>query len=426
MPCIQKLPNEQISLRKTELEQTYQSYCDMHLSLNMARGKPGPDLICLSEDMLTCLTPADNFDTCDGDDTRNYGLLTGIPEAKALFAQILDVPADNIIIGGNSSLNLMFDYICTAYAKGICGNTPWSRQEHVKFLCPVPGYDRHFAITEYFGIEMISIPMSNDGPDMDLIEKLVQDASVKGVWCVPMYSNPSGITYSDETVKRFAALKPAANDFRIIWDNAYCVHHLYEDNPAKLLNIFKEAQKYGNEDLVVTFTSTSKISFPGAGIACLAASPKNIEDIKKRMTVQTIGFDKINMLRHARYFKDIEGIRDQMVKRGNVLRPKFELVDSILHEELDGKNIATWNKPQGGYFISVNLLPGCAKRTVELLKNAGVSITGAGATFPYKNDPDDSNLRLAPSYPPLNELEISAKLFCICAELAAIEKTLSE
>ncbi len=414
---------EQLADRLSALRAAYAEYKARDLRLDMSRGKPGAEQLNLTLPMFESLSASDRYLTATGFDTRNYGLLDGIPEAKLMFADILGVSPDNVIVGGNSSLNMMFDYIATAYAKGVCGETPWSKVEGAKFLCPAPGYDRHFAITEYFGIEMIAIPMTENGPDMDLVEEYVKDPLVKGMWCVPMYSNPDGITYSDETVRRFAALRPAAADFRVMWDNAYCVHHL-NDTPDSLLNIFDEAKKTVNEDLFVEFVSTSKISFPGAGVAALAASAKNIADIKSRMTVQTIGFDKLNMLRHVRFFKDANGVREHMKLHADVLRPRFELVLSMLEDNLGGRGIAQWHKPNGGYFVSVNVCEGCAKRTVKLLAEAGVVLTGAGATYPYGQDPADSNIRLAPSFPPLEELQIAMELFCICAEIAAIETLL--
>ena len=406
-----------------ELETRYEEGRAKGLKLDMSRGKPGPEQLDLTLDMLECVNARDGYRTVNGTDTRNYGLLDGIPEAKAIFAEILGVGTENIIVGGNSSLNMMFDYIATAYARGICGGEPWSRQGAVKFLCPVPGYDRHFAITEYFGIEMLNIPMTESGPDMDRVEELVKDPLVKGIWCVPMYSNPDGITYSDETVRRMAALSPAAADFRIIWDNAYAVHHL-TDTPDTLLNIYEEAAARGKEDMVVQFASTSKISFPGSGIAAMAASPANVADVKKRMTVQTIGHDKLNMLRHARFFRDADGVRDQMKLHAAILRPKFAAVLEALETHLGGKGIARWHKPNGGYFVSVNLMDGCAKETVRLLAEAGVVMTGAGATYPYGRDPQDSNIRIAPTYPSLEELREAMALFCICAELACAKKLL--
>ena len=417
---IQKATTEELTARLAELRARYEEYKSRDLRLDMSRGKPGGEQLDLTLGMFESLTATDMYLTATGFDTRNYGLLDGIPEAKILFAELLDVSPDNIVVGGNSSLNMMFDYIATAYTKGVCGNTPWSQQGAVKFLCPSPGYDRHFGITEYFGIENIVIPMTETGPDMDLVEEYIKDPLVKGMWCVPMYSNPDGITYSDDTVRRLAALKPAAEDFRVMWDNAYCVHHL-TDTPDALLNIFDEAKKHASEDLFIELMSTSKISFPGAGVAVIAASAKNVTDIKSRMTVQTIGHDKLNMLRHVRFFKNADGVREHMKRHTAVLRPRFDLVTSMLERELGGRGIAKWHTPNGGYFVSVNVCEGCAKRTVRLLAEAGVVLTGAGATYPYGNDPADSNIRLAPSFPPLEELQVAMEMFCICAEIAAIE-----
>ncbi|MBR3290162.1 MAG: aminotransferase [Clostridia bacterium] len=415
---------EQLRERRQQLRLEYNAFCARGLKLDLSRGKPSPDLLDLTLGMLDCVSEKTGCLTEGGLDTRNYGVPDGIPEAKRLFADILGTDPDNVLIGGNSSLNLMYDYISTAYAKGVCGHEPWSRQGAVKFLCPVPGYDRHFAITEFFGIEMISVPMTEGGPDMDVVEAAVRDPLVKGIWCVPMYQNPTGITFSDETVRRFAAMTPAAPDFRIMWDNAYCLHHLYDDKQDRLLNLYREAKACGHEDAVIEFTSTSKISFPGAGIAAIAASPNNIADIKKRLRVETIGYDKINMLRHVRYFGGIDGVREQMRRRAQVLRPKFDLVQNMLEERLGGRGIATWTKAVGGYFVSVNLQPGCAKKTAQLMKDAGIILTGAGATFPYGIDPQDANLRLAPSYPPIEELQVSMELFCLCAELVAVQQRL--
>lgn len=423
MEALQNWSKAQLMAREEELQKKYDAYKARNLKLDMSRGKPGPEQLDLTLEMLECVNEREGYKTADGVDTRNYGLLDGIPEVKELFGDILDMPPEQIIVGGNSSLNLMFDYIATAYAKGICGHQPWILQGTVKFLCPSPGYDRHFAVTEYFGIELLTVAMTETGPDMDEVERLVQDPLVKGIWCVPMYSNPDGITYSDETVRRMAALRPAAEDFRIMWDNAYCLHHLTDDGD-KLLNIYKEAKARGNEDIVVMFTSTSKVSFPGSGVSAMAASPRNIEDIKKRMTIQTIGHDKLNMLRHARYFKNIDGVKAHMKKHAAILRPKFQVVLDTLERELGGLGIASWHNPKGGYFVSVNVLEGCAKETVRLLKEAGVVMTGAGATFPYGRDPKDSNIRIAPTFPPLDELQVAMELFCVCAQLAAVRKLL--
>ncbi len=424
MEQLAQMSKTALEQRLQELKAEYAEYKARDLKLDMSRGKPGPEQLDLTLDMLHCLTAEDGFAAMGNIDTRNYGVLDGIPEAKQMFADILGVDADNVIVGGNSSLNMMFDYIATAYAKGLCGEKPWSVQGAVKFLCPCPGYDRHFAVTEYFGLELIIVPMTENGPDMDVVEELAKDPLVKGMWCVPMYSNPDGITYADETVKRLAALKPAAKDFRIMWDNAYCMHHLY-DTPDHLLNIFEEAKAVGNEDIVVMFTSTSKISFPGAGVAAMAASAANVKDVKSRMTIQTIGHDKLNMLRHVRYFKNAQGVADHMKLHAAILRPKFETVLRVLDARLAGKGVASWHSPRGGYFVSVNLMAGCAKETHRLLKEAGVTLTGAGATYPYGQDPNDSNLRLAPSYPSPADLEVAMEMFCICAEMAAIEKLLA-
>lgn len=421
MPALQELNKEQLAAYIENLEHEYSTYKERNLQLDMSRGKPGPDQLDLTMGLLNDNDLQESYRAENGFDTRNYGLLDGIPEIKKLFADLLDVPSENILAGGNSSLNLMYDYISQAYTHGLGGNAPWCKLDEVKFLCPVPGYDRHFAITERFGITMIPVPMTAVGPDMDLVEQLVADPAVKGMWCVPMYSNPDGITYSDETVRRLAALHPAAADFRIMWDNAYCIHHL-SDTPDTLLNIFSELQKYGNDDMVVMFASTSKVSFPGAGVAVLVASPANLKEIKSRLTIQTIGYDKVNMLRHVRFFKDAEGVKEHMKLHTAILAPKFNLVLDTLEKRLGGTGIAQWHKPNGGYFVSVNLLDGCARETVRLLKEAGVVITPAGATYPYRNDPADSNLRLAPSYPPLDELQTAIDLFCICAQLACAKK----
>jgi len=424
MEGLLQLSKSSLEQRLQELKAEYAEYKAKGLSLDMSRGKPGPEQLDLTLEMLHCLKDEDGYEAVGHIDTRNYGVVDGIPEAKKMFADILGVEPAQVIVGGNSSLNMMFDYIAGAYAKGVCGNAPWLLQGKVKFLCPAPGYDRHFAVTNYFGIELVTVPMTEKGPDMDAVEDLVKDPLVKGMWCVPMYSNPDGITYADETVKRLAALKPAAKDFRVMWDNAYCVHHLY-DKPDTLLNLFTEAKKLGNEDMVVMFTSTSKISFPGAGVAAMAASDNNLKDVKARMTIQTIGHDKLNMLRHVRYFKDIDGINAHMRRHAAVLRPKFETVLRVLNARLAGTGVATWHSPRGGYFVSVNLMAGCAKETHRLLKEAGVTLTPAGATFPYGIDPNDSNLRIAPSYPSPKELEMAMEMFCICAEIAAIEKILA-
>ncbi len=425
MSSLLNMTRQQLIQREETLRQQYMSFKAQGLQLDMSRGKPGVQQLDLSLEMLECVNPRDGYTAESGFDARNYGVLDGLPEVKSLFADILGVTPDQIIVGGNSSLNMMFDYISTCYSRGVCGNLPWSQQGEVKFLCPVPGYDRHFAVTEFFGIKMIPVDMTPYGPKMDVIEELVKDPLVKGMWCVPMYSNPDGITYSDDTVRRLAAMKPAAEDFRIIWDNAYCLHHL-DDEGDTLLNIYPELVKNGNEDMVVMFTSTSKISFPGSGVAALAASPANVADVKKRMTIQTIGHDKLNMLRHVRFFKNLEGVKRHMKLHAAVLRPRFRVVLDTLETQLGTKDVAHWHQPRGGYFVSVNVMDGCAKRTVELLKDAGVVMTGAGATYPYGDDPRDRNIRIAPSYPSVEDLSVAMELFCLCAELACVEKLLGQ
>lgn len=424
MESICTMTREQLEKHAEQLQKSYESYKARHLKLDMSRGKPGPEQLDLTMDMLECVNAREGYKTAAGVDTRNYGLLDGIPEMKALFGGVLEMEPDNVIIGGNSSLNMMFDYIACAFAKGVCGGKPWGTQGAVKFLCPAPGYDRHFAVTEFFGFELIPVEMTAAGPDMDAVERFVTDPLVKGIWCVPKYSNPDGITYSDETVRRLAALRPAAEDFRIMWDNAYCLHHLFGEGDT-LLNLYEEAKACGNEDIVVMFASTSKISFPGAGVAAMAASPRNIADVKKRMSMQTIGYDKINMLRHARYFKDLDGLKAHMELHAAILRPKFQVVLDTLEKQLGGTGIAQWHTPKGGYFVSVNVMEGCAKETVRLLGEAGVVMTPAGASYPYGRDPHDSNIRIAPTFPPLEELQTAMDLFCICAQMAAVRKRLS-
>lgn len=403
------------------LENRYNSFKEQNLKLDMTRGKPCSQQLDISMDMLD-IPAKDVRKAADGTDCFNYGVLDGLPEAKALFADMLDVKANEIIIGGNSSLNLMYDTIARAMTLGIMGCTPWSKQEKVKFLCPSPGYDRHFAICELFGIEMIIVDMKQDGPDMDVVEKLVsQDESIKGIWCVPKYSNPDGITYSDKVVDRFAKLSPKAKDFRIFWDNAYCVHHLTEQ-PDELKNILTACKEAGNENMVYIFSSTSKISFPGAGVAVMASSVDNINSIKKSLTIQTIGHDKINQLRHVKYFKNSEGINLHMKKHASILKPKFDIVLEILEEELGGKEIASWNKPNGGYFISLNTLDNCAKAVEKLALEAGVVLTKAGATYPYGKDPQDKNIRVAPTLPPVEELKKAIEILAISVQLVSARK----
>ena len=409
------------------LSKEYKEYQYHALNLNMSRGKPSPAQLDLSMEMMDVLNSEADLTSEDGNDCRNYGVLGGIPEAKELLADLMEVSPKNILIFGNSSLNVMFDFISRSYSHGVMGATPWCKLPKVKFLCVVPGYDRHFGITEFFGIEMINIPMLPTGPDMDMVEELVStDDSIKGIWCVPKYSNPTGNSYDNATVRRFARLKPAAPDFRIYWDNAYTVHHLYEHHQDHLIEILTECKRAGNPDLVYKFASTSKISFPGSGIACCAASLNNLEDIQNYMKVQTIGHDKLNQLRHVRYFKDIHGIEEHMKKHAAILRPKFEAVESIFEEELGGLDIGTWTKPNGGYFISFDSMPGCAKAIVAMAKKAGVELTSAGATFPYGKDPEDKNIRIAPSYPALEEITVAAKLFALCVKLVSLKKLMEE
>lgn len=403
-------------MTREELTKQFDEYVRMNLHLNMARGKPSPEQLNLSMGMMDVLTSYVELRDEEGNDCRNYGILGGIPECKRLLAQIIEVDPKNIIIYGNSSLNVMFDCISHAYTHGVLGSTPWGKLEKVKWLCPVPGYDRHFAISEYFGMEMINIPMNEEGPDMDLVEDYVKDPSVKGIWCVPKYSNPSGITYSENVVKRFASLKPAAKDFRIFWDNAYSVHHLYDDHQDFLLEILDECQKAGNPDLVYKFTSTSKISFPGSGIAALATSDANIADLKRHLGYQTIGHDKVNQLRHVRFFKDIYGVKEQMRRHATLLRPKFELIESMLEERLQGYKGVSWSHPYGGYFISMEI-PGHAKEVIELCQKAGVTLTPAGSAYPYHKDPNNSNIRIAPSYPSIQELKLATEILCLAVQL---------
>ena len=422
-----ELTKEELQALKKELEAKYREYQAKDLNLNMARGKPCVEQLNLSMGMMDVLN-ADSDLTCDdGTDCRNYGVLDGIKEAQELLADMMEVPSDQIIIYGNSSLNVMYDTIARSMTHGVMGSTPWAKLDKVKFLCPVPGYDRHFKITEYFGIEMINVPMTEDGPDMDIVESLVSsDESIKGIWCVPKYSNPQGYSYSDLTVRRFARLKPAAKDFRIYWDNAYTIHHLYDDKQDNLVEILAECKRAGNPDLVYKFASTSKISFPGSGIAALASSHNNLDDIKEQLAVQTIGHDKVNQLRHVRFFGDIHGMIEHMRRHADILRPKFEAVIEILKRELGGLEIGSWTEPKGGYFISFDSLEGCAKDIVAKCKKAGVIMTGAGATYPYGKDPYDSNIRIAPSYPPLSDLVIATELFALCVKLSSVNKYLSK
>lgn len=418
---------EELEKEYAALAKEYEDVKGKGLKLNMARGKPGKEQLDLSLGLLDVLNSKSDFVGTDGMDCRNYGVLEGIDECRKLFGDILGVDSKYVMVGGSSSLNMMFDTISCMMTKSIVdGCKPWYEVKNRKFLCPVPGYDRHFGITEYYGFEMIPVPMTENGPDMDVVEKLVEsDDSIKGIWCVPKYSNPQGITYSDETVKRFAALKPAAKDFRIMWDNAYCIHDI-NDTPDELLNIFDECKKNGTEDMPVLFCSTSKITFPGAGVAAMAASENNMKVFKERYNYEVISYDKLNMLRHVRYFKDFDGIMEHMQKHKEVLRPKFDIVLNALESNLKPVGIGEWTNPNGGYFVSIDVLSGTAKRVVQLCKEAGVVMTGAGATYPYGKDPDDKNIRIAPTFPPNDELIIAMDVFCICTKLAACEKLLEK
>ena len=419
------MSKEELLALKESLNKEYAEAKAKGLALDMSRGKPSAKQLDVSLGLLDTINSSSDLKALDGTDCRNYGVLDGIPEAKKLMADMMGTTPDHVIVYGNASLNIMYDQISRAYTHGILGNTPWCKLDKVKFLCPVPGYDRHFAITERFGIEMINIPMSESGPDMGMVEEYVsKDASVKGIWCVPKYSNPQGYTYSEETVKRMAALKPAAEDFRIFWDNAYVIHDLYDDNKDEIADIISECEKAGNPDMVFEFASTSKVSFPGSGIAALATSANNIADIKKQLTIQTIGHDKLNQLRHVRFFRDINGLKEHMRKHAEFMRPKFEAVESVLEEELGGLGIGSWTEPKGGYFISFEAMDGCAKAIVAKCKEAGVKLTGAGATFPYGKDPKDSNIRIAPSFPTPEEMKQAADLFVLCVKLVSVEKLL--
>ena len=420
-----EMSKEALQKELEQLKAEYSEICEKDVQLDMSRGKPGADQLDLSMGLFDVFQSTSDLKSENGLDCRNYGLLDGLPEAKRMMAEIMDVKPENVIIYGNSSLNIMYDTVARSYAEGVMGSTPWCKLDQVKWLCPVPGYDRHFAVTEHFGIEMINVPLLEDGPDMDLVEKLVsEDASIKGIWCIPKYSNPTGTVYSEEVVKRMAALKPAAEDFRIYWDNAYVIHHLFEENQAQIPNILEECEKAGNPDMVYEFASTSKVTFPGVGVAAMASSEANLKAIKAQMTVQTIGHDKINQLRHYRYFKNFDGVKAHMMKHAALLRPKFQAVLDKLESDLRDADIATWTNPVGGYFISLNVMDGCAKKVVQMCKDAGMVLTGAGATFPYGKDPKDSNIRIAPSFPTPKELEQASEILVVCVKIATIEKML--
>ena len=426
MALLKDYSKEKLLAFKEDLEEQYNDYKAQGLKLDMSRGKPGSDQLAVSNALLDAVTSKDWEDDASNHslEYRNYGLLTGIIECKEIFAKLLKVPVNNVIVCGNSSLNMMFDYITQCMLTG-SGGKPWKDQQDIKFLCPSPGYDRHFSICEYYGIKLIPVTMTDVGPDMDAVEELVKDPTVKGMFCVPKYSNPTGITYTSEIVDRIAAMTPAADDFRIIWDNAYIIHDL-EEHGDKLDNIFDVLKKYGHEDMVIEFTSTSKISFPGAGVAVLAASDRNIEMIKSRMSIQTIGYDKLNQFRHVKFYKDVAGIKNHMKLHRNILAPKFKAVINEFENSLGKYGVATWTKPKGGYFISLDVMEGTAKRVYMLCRDAGVTLTTVGATFPYGIDPKDQNIRIAPSFPPVDELLTATKLLCICVKLAACEKLLGE
>ena len=427
MKPYKEMSREELVSLKEELDGKFEEAKSKGLKLDMSRGKQSTAQLDMTMSIMNVFDSDSILKTEDGIDCRNYGLMDGIPEVKKLLGDMMGVPAENVLVYGNSSLSVMYDAISHSVTHGVMGSTPWCKLDKVKFLCPVPGYDRHFKITEYFGIEMIQIPMTADGPDMDLVEKYVNgDEAVKGIWCVPKYSNPQGISYSDETVRRFANLKPAAKDFRLYWDNAYAVHHLYDDKQDEILEILSECEKAGNPDIVFEFCSTSKVSFAGGGIAGMAASSANLDYIREGMTVRTIGYDKVNQLRHVKYFKDIDGIREHMKKHADIIRPKFEAVLQVLDREIGGLGIGEWNKPVGGYFISFEAMEGCAKAIVAKCKEAGVVMTGAGATYPYGKDPKDSNIRIAPTFPTPEEMAEATDLFVLCVKLVSVNKLLEE
>ncbi|MDO4503010.1 MAG: aminotransferase [Coriobacteriia bacterium] len=429
MPDLTTLSHDELSALKAQLDQEYAAFKAKDLNLNMARGKPSAEQLDLSMPLLNVISSSSDLFSEDGTDCRNYGVLDGIPEAKRLMASMLDDDPDNVIVMGASSLNIMYDTVARCLDFGTLGSKPWCQYDSIKWLCPAPGYDRHFGICEAFGIDMIPVTMTPDGPDMDEVERMVAlDDRIKGIWCVPKYSNPGGVSYSRETVERLANMDTAADDFRIFWDNAYCVHHLFDDeaDQDQLYDIAEACAEAGNPDRYFKFASTSKITFPGAGISAFAASPDNVADAKRRMNPQIIGYDKINQLRHARFLKDAEGISAHMAKHAAILRPKFQLVAQKLQEGLGDANVASWNDPRGGYFVSFDAFPGTAKRVVGLAKEAGVTMTGAGATWPYKQDPQDSNIRIAPTLPGLDELSQALDVFVCCVKLAAVEKLLQQ
>ena len=427
MSAYKEMGEEKLKKELQLLEEEYKKICQDNISLDMSRGKPGTDQLELSMGMLDVLNSKSDMISSDGFDCRNYGVLDGIPESKKMMAAIMGTSPENVIVYGNASLNIMYDSISRSFTHGVLGNTPWCKLEKVKWLCPVPGYDRHFAITEHFGIEMINVPMDDNGPDMDMVEKLVsEDETIKGIWCVPKYSNPTGISYSDEVVRRMAKLQPKAKDFRIYWDNAYAVHHLYEENQDEILDIISECEKAGNPDMVYEFASTSKITFSGAGVAAMATSKANIDSIKKQMTIQTIGYDKINQIRHVKFFNDFDEIKAHMMKHAEKMRPKFKAVLDMLEAELKPTGIGKWTNPRGGYFISLDITEGCAKKVVDMCKAAGMVLTNAGATFPYGKDPEDKNIRIAPSYATPEELTKASRILVVCVKIATLQKMLGK
>lgn len=427
MALFSEMTTEELLELETQLKQQYGQKKTLGLKLDMSRGKPCTEQLDLSRGLMDVLNGDSDYVTEEGIDVRNYGGLVGISEARKLMGDMMEVDAKDVIIYGVSSLNIMFETVARGFMQGFGGEKPWNQVEHRKWLCPVPGYDRHFSITEWFGFEMINIPMDENGPDMDLVEKLVaSDDTIKGIWCVPKYSNPNGVVYSDEVVRRFATMRTAAKDFRIFWDNAYCVHHLYEDNQPSIPNIIEECVKAGNPSRAFKFASTSKITFPGSGIAALASSQENLKELIDAMKIQIISYDKVNQLRHVRYFKDVNGIREHMNKHAEILRPKFEMVEDILERELAGTGCGTWTKPLGGYFISFDSMDGCAREIVAKCKEAGMTLTDAGATYPYGKDPHDKNIRIAPSYPTLEEMREASELFALCVKLVTVEKLLDE
>ena len=415
-----KMSAEERKAEYARLQKEFEELKASGLNLNMARGKPGKAQLDLVSDIFDLMKdPADYVS--DGIDVRNYGDLSGIPAAKRLFAEILGCKPSQVFVGGNASLQLMFDTISKAYTHGLLhSERPWCKEEKIKWLCPAPGYDRHFKVTETFGFEMITIPMTDEGPDMDAVEEAVKDPAVKGIWCVPKYSNPEGIIYSAETVRRMASLKPAAPDFVVMWDNAYCIHE-FEGDYVEFPSMIVECEKAGNPDLVFEFASTSKVTLPGAGISCFACSEANLAYMEKLLTVQVISFDKVNQQRHVLYLKDKAHTLELMKKHAEIMGPKFRAVVDALDREIAPLEIASWRRPKGGYFVSMDAMPGTAKRTLALCKEAGVTMTGAGATFPYGKDPKDSNIRIAPSLPPVEELEQAIAVLCVCLKIAALE-----